>query len=168
MTVEERRLLSLAAELATDMQVVQAIVDEVKQGYASLRAGKEPDLLTMMGLAALLHHFYSATESAFERIVKYFDGGLPTGDSWHRDLLCRAATEIPDVRPAVISKALQRQSDDYRRFRHLFRNVYEFNLDWDKLVPLLSRLPAVNNNLQEELKAFIGFLRTLAAGASRE
>ncbi|MEW6229453.1 MAG: hypothetical protein AB1700_15410 [Bacillota bacterium] len=167
MMVEERRLLSLAAELATDMQVVQTIVGEVKKGYASLTAGKEPDLLTMMGLAALLHHFYSATESAFERIVKYFDGGLPTGESWHRDLLARAATEIPDVRPVVISKALQKQLDDYRRFRHLFRNVYELNLDWDKLIPLLSRLPAVNGNLQEEFGGFTEFLRTLAAETSR-
>jgi len=90
------------------------------------------------------------------------------GDSWHRDLLSRVATEIPDVRPAVISRALQKQLDDYRRFRHLFRNVYELNLDWDKLIPLLSRLPAVNGNLQEELGGFTEFLRTLAAEASRE
>lgn len=166
MVVEERRLLSLAAELATDMQVVRTIADEIKKDCENLTAGKEPDLLTMMGLAALLHHFYSAAETAFERIVKYFDGGLPMGDSWHRDLLSRVATEIPDVRPAVISRALQKQLDDYRRFRHLFRNVYELNLDWDKLIPLLSRLPAVNGNLQEELGAFIGFLRTLASEAS--
>lgn len=151
-------------ELAADARVIQSIVDEVAGFRARRRLGEEPDLVTMMGLAALLHHFYSATESTFERIVKYFDGGVPTGDSWHRDLLARAATEIPDIRPAIIGKALQKQLDDYRRFRHMFRNVYELNLDWNKLVPLLSRLAEVNDDLQQALSRFIDFVKALSEG----
>lgn len=85
--------------------------------------------MTLMGLAALLHHFYSATEGAFERIVKYFDGGVPTGETWRRDLLGKVAMDVPGLRPAVISRDLQKQLDDYRRFRHLFRKVYELSLD---------------------------------------
>jgi hypothetical protein len=39
------------------------------------------------------------------------------------------ATEIPQVRPAVISEAIYKQLDDYRGFRHDVRNVYTYKFD---------------------------------------
>ncbi|MDI7247218.1 MAG: hypothetical protein QME92_07075 [Bacillota bacterium] len=44
----------------------------------------------------------------------------------------------------------------------MFRNVYELNLDWNKLVPFLSRLAEVNDDFQEALSRFIGFVKALA------
>lgn len=168
MTAEQRQLLSLRAELDADLQMVQLIVREIEAALGDVSLAKRPDLVTMMGLAALLHHFYSAIESSFERIVKYFDGGVPAGETWHRDLLGKVAIDVPGLRPAVISKDLQKQLDDYRRFRHLFRRVYELSLDWEKLVPLLHRLPATHVRLQRELRQFTAYVAALAAGDTQE
>lgn len=162
MTAQERRLLSLKSEVLADLAVIRKIVDEVEDARQNLSLAKEPDLVTVMGLAALVHHFYSATEAAFQRIIRYFDGGLPTGESWRRELLVKAATEVPGLRPAIISQDLRKRLDDYRRFRHLFRNVYEADVDWNKLVPLLNELTATFHALENQLRGFAEFISTVA------
>lgn len=44
----------------------------------------------------------------------------------------------------------------------MFRNVYDLNLDWNKLVPLPSRFAELNDDFQEALGGFIGFVKALA------
>jgi len=39
---------------------------------------------------------------------------------------------IPEVRPPVLSKETAKMLDEFRSFRHVFRNVYGFNLASDK------------------------------------
>jgi hypothetical protein len=40
--------------------------------------------------------------------------------------------EIPGYRPAVIDEELCRLLDDFRGFRHVFRNGYSFEPDWER------------------------------------
>jgi len=47
------------------------------------------------------------------------------------------AEDVKDVRPAVISKETSGKLDQYRRFRHLVRNVYATNLKPDKMLGLV-------------------------------
>ncbi|MGB9859553.1 MAG: hypothetical protein ACPLQP_06425 [Moorellaceae bacterium] len=44
--------------------------------------------------------------------------------------------------------------DEYRKFRHLVRNIYGFNLIPERLEPLLARLPQVDQRFREEIEAF--------------
>jgi len=34
-----------------------------------------------------LHGFYSGLERLFELIARHVDGAIPSGETWHRDLL---------------------------------------------------------------------------------
>lgn len=65
-----------------------------------------------------LLRFYSALEQAFERIAEAFNGGVPAGSTWHRELLLLMARAVPDVRPAVLTRPVVEQLDEYRKFRH--------------------------------------------------
>jgi hypothetical protein len=67
--------------------------------------------------------------------------------------------EIPGVRPKVISKKAMLDLDEYRGFRHVFRNVYGFNLNSKRLKDLLANLPQVIKTLEEELEAFVKLLQ---------
>ncbi len=53
------------------------------------------------------------------------------------------ASDIPDARPAVISAETATILDEFRRFRHLVRNVYTFNLVPEKMENLISILPTL-------------------------
>jgi len=113
-------------------------------------------------VALNLHGFYSGLERLFELIAGRVDLNLPSGEMWHRDLLKQMAQEMKDVRPAVVNPQRVMYLDELRRFRHLVRNVYTFNLSPDKIAPLISDLPELWSHLRAELLAFADFLSELA------
>jgi hypothetical protein len=109
-------------------------------------------------VALNLHGFYSGLERIFEVIGKHVDGSIPAGDLWHRSLLKQMSQEQKDIRPAVISTDCSSRLDELRRFRHLVRNLYTFNLVPEKLEPIVSDLPALWQKVQAEILAFADFL----------
>jgi hypothetical protein len=69
--------------------------------------------------------------------------------------------DVPGVRMAVISKDTMLLLDKYRSFRHVFRNVYGFNLDASRLEELIGGLPDTARRFHQEMLAFLGQLRDL-------
>jgi hypothetical protein len=43
-------------------------------------------------------------------------------------------------RPALLTAELHDSLNEYLRFRHVFRNAYSSDLDWQKMSPLVLRL----------------------------
>lgn len=112
-------------------------------------------------VALNLHSFYSGLERLFELIARHVDRSLPEGGTWHRDLLHRMADDVANVRPAVIGQDNAISLDEFRRFRHLVRNVYTMNLMPDKMAGLMAALPVLWPRLRPELNAFADFLEEL-------
>ena len=102
----------------------------------------------------LLHNFYNGCENIFRAIAAYFENDLGS-DTWHADLLRRMRLEIPGYRPAVIDDALYRLLDDFRGFRHVFRNCYTFELDWERERLVASRLRPAAALLHTQVEAFL-------------
>ena len=113
-------------------------------------------------VALNLHGFYSGVERLFELTARYIDRTMPDGDSWHQELATQMAREMPDIRPAVISADVAEALDEYRRFRHLVRNIYATNLAPAKMQGLIDHLPALWLELRIELAAFAAFLERIS------
>ena len=109
-----------------------------------------------------LHGFYSGLERLFELIVRHVDRAALSGETWHRDLLNQVSQDLVDVRPAVISQKSALALDEFRRFRHLVRNVYTMNLVPERMAALMIALPGLWPTLRAELLAFADFLEVLA------
>jgi hypothetical protein len=120
-----------------------------------------PDTIRVRAGGGILHDFYCGVERIFRLIAARIDQDLPDGPDWHVQLLQRMAVDIETVRPAVLDRATARQLDEYLRFRHLFRNIYGFELEWARCRELLVDLPAVFEQLNQQLAAFDAFLRAL-------
>ena len=45
--------------------------------------------------------------------------------------------------------------NEYLRFRHVFRNAYSFDLDWQKMSPLVLRLEETFKMLEKALNDFL-------------
>jgi len=105
-------------------------------------------------------------EKLFELIARHVDQNLPNSENWHRDLLQQMAEDLPSLRPAVISEESANIVDEFRRFRHLVRNVYTTELVPEKMAGLMEFLPELWLGLSAELLAFADYLDALSASLS--
>lgn len=154
---ESAQAVRLAAMLREELAQVGRVVDEAAQ--VDSRPGAEPPPpLALRGAAGIVHDFYTGLEHAFERVAAEIDGGVPEGATWHRALLQAMTLELPTLRPAVLRRATAHRLDAYLRFRHLFRNVYGFDLEWSRLRPLIEELPACWAEVSADVGAFAAFL----------
>jgi len=160
---------------STERQLAERIRDEVLEldrsvarvSAAWARASEATaDQDYFLDAAALnLQAFYSAVERLFELTARHIDGVLPEGDAWHRDLAAQMARYVSDARPAVISADVAAKLDEYRRFRHLVRNVYATNLVPAKMRGLVERLPELWVRLRAALVGFAEFLERISVDA---
>jgi hypothetical protein len=138
------------------------VVQRANQNWPLAQQESDEQTVYTDSVALNLHSFYSGLERLFELIARQVDRRLPDGAIWHRDLLEQMAEDVPDARPAVISSETAVVLDEFRRFRHLVRNVYTIHLDPQKMEPLMQSLPAVWLKLRSELLAMADYLELLS------
>jgi hypothetical protein len=112
----------------------------------------------MRARASILHDFYGGIERIFVRIAQELNGGVPVSEHWHRQLLLDMSLELESVRPAVISRELYDLLVPFLGFRHLFRNVYGFVMEGERVDRLDARFDEAFLRLQEELRRFLDWL----------
>jgi len=78
------------------------------------------------------------------------------------------ALEIPEVRPRVITDEFAKRLADYPRFRHLFRGLYGFELEVERMRPLFDNLGEVFWELERQLQNFLAALSQIANGVTGE
>ena len=105
-----------------------------------------------------LQSVYQGIERCLELVAQMVDGSAPSGDQWHQLLLTQMTAGLPGVRPAVISAETKELLDRLRRFRHVARHVYGFNLDMNKVGALVEDLPQTIQLATRDLLAFADFL----------
>ena len=123
-----------------------------------------PEIVVVHGVAGLVHDFYTGIEKALRTVGQGLEGSLPTGDAWHRDLLRSATLTLPGVRPPVLGVETAERLTDFLAFRHLYRNLYAFNLRWPRVRALALEVADVWPAPRADLAAFATFLDELAAG----
>lgn len=150
------RFARIAAAIRAELVRLESVAEEAQSALRDYATGA-PSLLELRGIGDVVHDFYTGIERIFERIAPEF-GGIPEGRAWHRELLEDMSHELPNARPPVVEPATAVLLNEFLRFRHLFRNVYGFDLDWSKIRPLLERLPATWHVVRADLERFAEFL----------
>ncbi len=159
----------LKARIKEDLDSMEILVLElrkrgiIKNGSNSCVVVVEEDNFILRALGSILHDFYVAVESIFKIISVEIDESVPEGLDWHLKLLKQMVLEISGIRPPVISRETWKKLDKYRAFRHVFRNVYGFNLDSIRLKELLQELPTTIARLSQDIELFIKQLEIITA-----
>ena len=122
---------------------------------------KERSLPMRRAQGSILHDFYNGCERIFRNIVEAVNGGFDPEEAWHRNLLYRMTLDLKEVRPRVISDELAGDLDEYLAFRHVFRNIYGFELREDRLHHLITQLDRTLPRFKAEISAFLDFLEQL-------
>jgi hypothetical protein len=113
------------------------------------------DTFLLRAVGSILHDFYVAVENIFETVAREIDESIPVDEKWHRKVLLQMTLDITDVRSSLITKGTAAKLDEFRAFRHVFRNVYGFNLSAERMVELLSKLPQTVDCLEREIYVFV-------------
>jgi len=159
---DSRGFLALAAEIRQELESLLRLSNEVSETWSRREAVARGERQVYVESAALkLHNLYTACERIFDRIASDIDGGLPQTQDWHFRLLRTMGTEIPEVRPAVLTPGLASKLTDYLRFRHLVRNIYGFELEERKMAPLVGGIPSLRSDLETEIGEFLVYLESL-------
>lgn len=150
---------SLSNRISDELADLQVVLEKCARAWELAQQEPNEQDLFVDSVALNLHNIYSGLESLFELIARHVDGNMPGGSDWHRQLLVQMQTDVPEVRPAVISPASRELLDEYRRFRHLVRNVYTVNLHPDRMGKLVRQLNVLWSCIKPELEAFAQFLK---------
>lgn len=143
----------LRKHIDVERQQLNRLIEEHRKLLDSC-ATIQPDTIEVSALATFLHSFYSGIENSLKRIAIEIDGGAPSGDAWHRQLLAGMANDT-DRRPAVLSRTLYETLGEYLAFRHFFRQAYSFHFDWPKMAHLVLRAERTMKLFETEVDAFL-------------
>ncbi len=113
-----------------------------------------PDLFDMTILGSVLHSFYNGLENIFEIIAKNIDNNIPTGNKSHQELLHQMASENSN-RNEILTEELYLKLREYATFRHFYRHAYSFQLNWEKMKPLIDDIHIVWKEVKQNLENFI-------------
>ncbi len=146
---------ALKADIDRELENLGRLVLELD---TVLNTTGEETRVRVRAAGSVIHDFYTGVEKIFRRIATRVDQDLPAAEDWHVQLLQRMSVPLENIRPQVIDEALERNLEEYLRFRHLFRNIYGFELRWDKCQPLAEHLPETFVNLKGQIERLEDFL----------
>jgi hypothetical protein len=154
--LKDEEVTILVRGIRQELEELQRVLDRIQEGWERSRRSNDDYYLDSVALN--LHGFYSGFERLFTHIAETIDGDLPHGEDWHRRLLRQMKTEVPGVRPAVISTEMGELLEELRKFRHVVRNVYAQHLDPARLLKLVEGSSKSFAQLNAEISAFAAFL----------
>ena len=114
---------------------------------------------SIRGFSSILHDYYSRLERIFIKLANDLNGGVPNGYHWHIRLLEQMAIDIEQIRPKLISSDNFSYVRDLLSFRHLFRNIYGFELEKEKVVDLINKLVKYHTQIVKDINKFLKFLK---------
>lgn len=149
-------LVLLEVRLRKELLNLEKLVEEQKTvtRMKELRV----DSVRIRACASILHDFYSGIEKMFISIAREIDRTVPERDGWHRDLLEQMTLDIPVKRPAVIGPELAALLQQYLSFRHRFRNLYGYELEWSKMEELINSMDSTLKRLKDSMESFLEVL----------
>ena len=106
--------------------------------------------LELAGVACLIHNFYNGIENILKQMVVSRGRKVPQEPSWHRDLVNMMVSD------SIISDVTAEQLRRYLAFRHFFSQGYSFDLDKERIIPLVKDIPSVLTGFKSEINKALG------------
>ena len=153
----ENHFAILKAEIKQELASLKQLSQECIEIYEFNKAEID-SLPNLRVIGSILHDFYTYVEKIFRKIAITIDDEVPSDTSWHTTLLDRMNLEIPSIRKRVIDNDLKDILYDYLRFRHIFRNIYGFKLNWDKMGYLVKSIEKTQEKIDTQITNFLEFL----------
>ena len=151
--------LTLISELENDIEILDELIDKYNLLNKKIKH-ITPDEFDWAALGYVIHNLYNLLENYFLRTAKFFENDLDKV-SWHKDLVDRMTIEIKGVRPRLFNRLYAHQINELRAFRHVFRYIYQSELDIKKLKVLNKKIHGIMNEFKKHHRVFIKNIQTI-------
>ena len=135
--------------LSLKIQAELENIDEIFNEMPSHSDLPKLSILELAGVAALLHNFYNGIENILKQIFVSQKLSVPDGQSWHKDLLEKAAKE------EIISDDCKNHLGQYLAFRHFFSHAYALDLYPEKMEPLVENSKELYSIFKNDINKFL-------------
>lgn len=146
-------LTLLKVEIKSDLTDLEPIVQEIEATLKDI-GSSTPTHRDKAALGSFLHSFYNGIENILKRLAEEIDHSVPVGEQWHRALLKRMEQGVENIRPRVLRSETVDALEPYLGFRHFFRHSYTFEIDWQKLEPLVENIASVFKEFCSDIENF--------------
>jgi len=141
--------------LDVQVELLQRFFDDSRDIIA-LADKQNPTHTEILAVGSTLQAFYNGVERILllcARACGDFDNRKRQMENWHQWLLFTMSNGSPS-RPALLSESLHERLLEFLKFRHVFRQMYVFELRWTLVVPLLRQLEDTYRQFLVELDGF--------------
>ena len=115
-------------------------------------AGDLAGYTAQMAFMHAMQSGHTSLENALTRILRLLGEALPTGESWHADLIQRVGVALTD-RPAILPPDLAEAADETRQFRNRAVRSYD-NFRPDRAKPAIEAAALLAAGLSSAISAF--------------
>jgi hypothetical protein len=147
--------------LKSDIQVEISAIERIFEALPGQEVNLT-DVKEAIVTGYYLHNLYNAFENIFKLVASTFENDIPDASQWHSLLLERMGRDIEGIRPRLLSDTSLACLDELRRFRHLFRHLYRYDLKVDGVQKALAQACRLQEIYLQDLNAFLAFLDNLA------
>jgi hypothetical protein len=157
-----KEVLRFKAEIMEELENVSRIVSIIEKRKKEIKKYGVDAEVYLDSIIHNIENFYMGIEEIFKRLAVFTDEGIPEGPRWHSILIKGMARDITGVRPPVIKDETRVLLDEYRKFRHLVRNIYTFNIIPQKVMKLARDITKVFNALTKDIKEFLNIIEKIS------
>lgn len=151
---------AIAVDVENEIRRIGIEIEAVGRKLKRLESEKDVENADshLTAIAAILQSIYNGYERVLEMLIKAIDGDLPAARDYHSAILRRAVSPIAGIRPSIINQTTFDILDDIRKYRHVFRKVYHYQLKPDRIQHLagmgISAYGAFKADIEEFLKKY--------------
>ena len=106
--------------------------------------------LELAGVATLTHNFYNGIENILKKLILYKNMDVPHSHSWHKDLVNIALSNN------IISSVTAKKLREYLGFRQFFNHSYSFDLDAERMTPLIKNISSTLTSFRNDISKILG------------
>ena len=143
-------------ELKEDVLDEQKAIDETIERLLKAKESFHPqrqDYLAEPAMGTYLMNFYNGIENILKRISKEYYSIMPTGNSWHKELL-NLSYNAPKGKIAIFDQGIVEKLVTYRNFRHRFISGYGFQLKGEKMLELIDNIESLWDEVKKAIAEF--------------
>ncbi|MEW6218939.1 MAG: hypothetical protein AB1634_05305 [Thermodesulfobacteriota bacterium] len=144
----------LAEEIAIELELMQVTIQELSD-LAEDAGDREPSIRDRTAAAAFLAQFYNGVENILKRTSRFHGVPLPTGETWHAELLKRFSAPGYANLPILLDHELLIKLSGYRKFRHVVHHGYGFQIEWSRLHEGILHVSWVFQKLKDAAERFL-------------
>lgn len=148
---------ALIADIKSDLALLNKERKSIERKLGRLKTEKDFENIDshVKAIAGSLHSIYTGCENILERIVRAIDGDIPMGKDYHSALLRRSVMKIENVRPAIIRYETYATLEEFRGYRHKFRNIYLYLIMPERIKGLAREGIALVDEFSRDIESFI-------------